>query len=235
MQKEKLEQVITNFDRLYITDLYDEEDAPDGTDNEMHWDNLMYVVKADDVAYGASKVVFWFNDIKDYVIKVPIVGDYNDFDEEYEDYSHAYAGLVEYPDYEPWDYCGSEEEIYNHIKTNNPNLAKFFAAVFFLDSNRHNVPIYAAEKVDRTLCHARPVDTSDNSKNKAKDTCNTYGYIGGLSRYAMELFYDQYPEEDVNQLFDFIMENCIDDLHGANLGFNKDGKLVIIDYSSFNH
>ncbi len=233
MSQDNFTEIVNCFDSIYLTDLYDQEDAPDGVEGDIYWDDIACRVNAADVSYGASKAVFWFNNLDKYVIKIPIIGDYDSFNESYRDYSGAHFSLDTKSDYEDWDYCAAEESAYNYIKTHNPNLAKFFAAVFYLNSNSHGVPIYAAEKIDRTLHNTWFLETSDNSKSKADEVRNAYGYIGGLSHYAISLFYDQYPENDVNELLNFILYAGMDDLHGANLGLTNDGKLVIIDYSNF--
>lgn len=233
MSQDNFKKIVNQFESIYLSDLYDQEDSPDGIEGDIYWDDIMERVHADNVNYGASKAVFWFDELSDYVIKIPIMGDYDSFNEDYRDYTGAHFSLDTKSDYEDWDYCAAEESVYNYIKTHNPHLAKFFAAVFYLDSNSHGVPIYAAEKIDRTLHNTWFLETSDNSKHKADEIRNAYGYIGGLGHYAISLFYDQYPENDVNELLNFIIDAGIDDLHGANLGLTNDGKLVIIDYSNF--
>ena len=235
VQDELYNKIKDRISKLYLSSLYDEDDNPEIYEDE-HWEDLRWSIKADDVAWGASKVVFWFDDIKDYVIKVPLQGRYEDYNEDYQDFCNAYPSPA-FGDkyyYASWDYCGAEAHIYSFIKENYPNLAQFFAATFLIGENDHGVPIYAAENIKGgkgTSAHWK--DASDASENKACLTIDTYGSCGGLSPHILALMYDQYDENDVDDLMNFILEYHIDDLHSGNIGFNQEGKVVIMDYSGF--
>ena len=232
MQEELFSKIEYTVNFIYPSDLYDEDDNPDMYEDE-HWDELANYLHADDVAWGASKVVFWFSHIKDYVIKVPLMGYYEDDVEDHIKFRNAkFDSNSKYAD---WDYCGAEAEIYNLITEKYPELAKFFAATYFIGINRHNVPIYAAKRVTKKYDWDIENESkiSSTSYTKARKIVETFGRCGGLDENIISLFYEQYDETEVDAFLDFIMTYHIDDLHSGNIGVNEDGKIVIMDYSGF--
>ena len=50
--------------------------------------------------------------------------------------------------------------------------------------------------------------------------------------FIVDMFKD-YPDEEVAGVFNFIDEVGIEDLHGSNCGYNKDGLVVFTDYSGY--
>lgn len=181
----------------------------------------------DEVAYGMSKYVIFFDD--DSVIKIPFNGEwfYNcDCEEE---------GGEEYyfDEFYCKDYCAVEEEIYN--RAYNEGLEMFFAATEFIGTGKCGKPFYKSERVlcldsDEGYDFAKRHNPSQGSKDKAnKHACQTPLPFGWLARA-----YEYYEEALVDRLIEFIDENNIDDLHDGNLGFRKDGAPVLLDYSGFN-
>ena len=90
MQDELFEKIKYTIDFVHPSDLYDEEDNAELYEDE-HWNELVEYLQADKVAWGASKVVFWFQQIKNYVIKIPLMGCYEGYEEDYVKLTEAIA------------------------------------------------------------------------------------------------------------------------------------------------
>jgi len=231
--EEAAQRILQRLDRLYWNDMYNEYEPEDCED---HWENMRYCVKADKYNYGASKVVFHYKEMEHFVIKMPIMGCWEDEEEEYQDYSHA-TSLCSPEDetwYDCWDYCGVEAETYAYIETHLPQLTKFFAATFFLGFTMRNIPVYVSQKVEETLDNVENIEISEQAKVKASSMCETVLYSVGFSEEVLGLFYDNYPAEEVSMLLDFLADKHISDFHYGNIGITAAGKPVIIDYSNFN-
>ena len=232
MQDELFEKIKYTIDFVHPSDLYDEEDNAELYEDE-HWNELVEYLQADKVAWGASKVVFWFQQIKNYVIKIPLMGCYEGYEEEYVKFTNA--KIHSNSPYADWDYCGAEAEVYAIIEKKYPDLAKFFAATYFIGINKHDVPIYASRKVtEKTIWDMQEeCKISGISRSKAAEFIETFGSCGGLTEKVISLFYEQYDEKDVDKLLSFILTYKIDDLHTGNIGIAENGKIVIMDYSGF--
>lgn len=234
MQIEEAAQVILQrLDSLYWMDMYNEYE-PEDCDN--HWDDMRYCVKANKYNYGASKVVFYYNELEQFVIKMPIIGCYDIDDEEYHDYE--FARSLCFPEqeswYECWDYCGVEAETYAYLESHAPQLTKFFAATFILGITINNIPVYIAQKVEETLLDTTEIQVSKQAQVQASSVPQSLRYSTGLDEYVLGLFYDNYIPEEVNMLLDFLAHKKINDFHYGNIGLTKTGRPVIIDYSNFN-
>lgn len=165
-----------------------------------------------DYASGSSKVVLFFNNIKDFVIKMPL----NGLDED-----HTLSK----------DYCELESQIYK--KAIASNVQDMFARTFFVGmfGKNQDIPIYAAEKVDE--CCNTDIE-SKCPKIKAKRTiekCNNYYNFGSLEVFMSICM--QYGVDAFRKLFKFLEVNNINDIRQANVGYRKDGSIVIIDYSGW--
>ena len=231
-EKEQIFNIISpKFNSIYISDCYDEEQNYDMC-SEDKYDDMLNQVGADDMDYGASKIVFWFSELKDYVVKIPILGRFDEWEEDYVDYSNAInedIGVRGYPD----NYCELEASIYNFAWQNYNNIAQCFAPTYYIGTTRNGIRLYVSEKVSKTLNHTRTKSVSENSTKKAQMLIDTYGrHPGGLSEYAISVLYESYTEKIVHDLILFIYNFGIDDLHGNNLGFLQD-RLVLIDYCGF--
>lgn len=230
LQKEIFNFVNARFKYLYPSDCYDEDENTSCCDD--YFDELLEKVQAEDIAYGASKIVFWFHEIKGYVIKIPILGQYDYWKEDYVDYSQAIHEDIPMTSTNN-DYCGLEADIYHYIATQLPEIKSFFAPTYYIGTTDNGIRVYVAEKVQRTLSNSKYKSVSDNSCNKASLLRDTYGYLGGLSEHCIGLLCDYYSEILIDKLILFIYNFGLDDLHPGNLGYDKNNKIVFIDYSGF--
>lgn len=218
-------------DHLYV--YHDEYD-----DEESDWNK--YIKKccgARNYATGASKIVLFYKDIENWVVKLPFFGDYYESTGEYSDYCEADKYL---PICSDNDYC--EAEAYLTNKAIEYGVGDMFAKTYYL-GNLNGVPVYISEKIEETVASGRK-NYSYSRINSAKETqelFNFYSYEldeAGFSSYnepTLRFFVDQYGQKKTEKLIQFIMDYQIDDLHSANIGFDKCGKIKIIDYSGFHY
>lgn len=219
-----------NVDYLYI--YHDEYDNEESDWNEYIEENC----GACDYATGASKIVLFYNDIENWVVKLPFFGDYFESTGEYSDYTEADKYL---PVYNTNDYC--EAEAYLTEKAVEYGIGDMFAKTYYLGS-LNGIPTYISEKVEETVCgHYGHYEYS--RANSAQETQELYNFYSteldeaGLyyEQPTFRYFVDQYGQKKAEKLIQFIMDYNIDDLHSANIGFDKTGKIKLIDYSGFHY
>ena len=201
---------------------------------------------------GATKIVLIPNDSKkEYVIKIPFTGegcftsetdcegckqnhgacDYECGDYEQEEYneanfegaSDALRELEGSEDINYWDYCKTEEIIYNRALRNK-------AEKFFLESKNigeHNgIPIYIQKRAT-TVGVGNTISPSEDSINfSKKHVSRAYDIFPILEEY--------YGKESCLPLFDFLGGLNVNDLHNGNVGL-LDNKPVLFDYSGFHN
>lgn len=190
-------------------------------------------MNAQQVWYGASKCVFYFEEYPKVVFKIPFRGEgHFYFDEISEEYVYNTFDIAEYFEgaslaSEPWDYCEQEQKVYELAE--EAGLNYFLAKTFKLCTyNGH--PIYVsqyAEDVDNIK------ECSEGSRKIARDYVereNDYAF----SYSALGNFLDQYDNDAVYRLLSFFRTHNLRDFHCGNLGYSHDGKLIIVDYSDFN-
>ena len=239
-EKQRIFDILApKFAYLYPDNCFDEEENEDYYDGEDHWMQVCDIIGADGFEFGASKVVFFFSEIPEYVVKVPILGTYDSYEHDYIDYSQAVPMTKELADYcnNNWnDYCGLEAGIYGYIMANFSKLAKFFVSTEYIGTTSNNINLYVSKKVRTYYAYdcEHNFEISKRSQESAKLIFDTYNRIGGLSSSFLCCLCEQYPEEDVWDLVDFIKDCYIDDLHSQNVGFDENDNPVIMDYCGFN-
>lgn len=192
---------------------------------------------------GVSKVVI-IPKQSAYVIKTPLFGDLyypeefnSETDEYYYDYDNpkfsvyegAYYGGADELDHS--NYCELEEFLYNLAE--DYNVAEMFAKTEFFCYGKNNRPMYLSEKCRPFSWDDR--EPSENSKTivRTNISSKTPGWRR-MDSFIAALFVDDYGVEKTNELFEFIADHNIDDLHSGNIMFSeKTGKIVISDYSGF--
>lgn len=193
------------------------------------------------VNHGMSKMVI-VSSLIDCVIKIPLTGVYypewplDDDDEpmydeepEYNFDAFAYGG-GEYED----DYCAVEYNIYENMLEENPEFEFLLAKTEFY-KQINGVKYYLQEKCrcdhdyewsSKTMNSASEKDIED-SRNIIKE-CRAFRSLP----WCVALV-EEYGVDVMKKAVDFIFNAHIDDLHGGNFGFTKNGKPIIIDYSGF--
>lgn len=191
-------------------------------------DTLWSDPKIYDVKYGCSKAVLFYGYLDNYVLKIPYLGEYDEFSGQYNKFARASKD-------NPWDYCYVESKIYDMAC--EAGIEELFCGTKYL-CKIDGFPIYLSEKSDAAL------DEEGDNRLSSKDGIN---YIrskrrekekkflycpGDMEDNLIGLFYDSWGKELTDRLLDFLLDNNIRDCHTGNVAF-KDGKIRIIDYSSF--
>lgn len=234
-----------------------DEDDDDGEyipcDTNYSLYTLKKLVGASSVNHGKTKVVFSFNEIPEYVFKLPIAGyEYYAYLEDNDNYCFRYQeeyyggddcdaielsleratneDLVLYSRIlHPGDYCSIESIIYDQAC--KQNVQKAFAGTWFL-CEINGINIYVSEKCD-IGCNLYEGVNYKVAKSKA---CTPD--FDGYERYSLTCV-DIYKMivafgySFAIKLYRFIEEYNITDLHSGNLGLNDRGELCILDYSGF--
>ncbi len=196
---------------------------------------------ADNVAYGASKLVVALKACPDWVFKIPFQGSYLDYhgEKEYFPFYDVGKGLrlahrASF-DKDEWDHCYLESEITKEIEYNK-NIVDMFAKTYYL-GEYGNVPVYASERCDTDWYTGyRKVEKSAEYK-ESKTLCSSSAALkekrGELNISQQATFVLSHGLVAANAFFDFISTTNISDLHGANMAYDKDNKVRLIDYSGY--
>lgn len=184
--------------------------------------------------YGVSKLVL-IPDEYNFVVKIPFScmswTDYDEDDNEEDkiaEFQRAY--YIESGEY-GWDYCRAEAEFYEAAKVHR--VEKFFAPTIYIGDIK-GWPIYIQDK-----CLIFEESNSRYSHSQ-EDRCRSREKLDSMKiaservpiDFIVDMFKD-YPDEEVADVFNFIEDARITDLHGHNCGYNKDGLVVFTDYSGY--
>ena len=227
---EKLTPILNN---LSVNMLYIEEG-----DDMVDTDYISDICNADWVQSGCTKVVLGYDNIPDWVIKIPIFG-----------YKPYYFDEVDKPEEDEYiDFCNADyhnigcscnnyceaEQIY-YEQAVDQGLAKFFAGTYFL-FYINGIPVYISEWAGNNIFGIRwkfkDTESSDKASFLYECSRNTLEKAR-LHLSTLSYFVDEYGEDDVAELLSFIEFYQIEDLHNGNIGLDRNKKIKIIDYSSF--
>lgn len=234
--------VFSRFDMDYYSTYWMDEEEED---YDEAYEGLYSILdNVDWIAHGVTKLVIAFKDEPDYVFKIPFRGgkkvdweedpcDYVDVDY---DYKYAYANQYEVNNLSNWDYCGIEEYVYNQAV--EWEVEDLFANTFFLTGvvKPHlDFRIYASRRIKTPGFYESDKYISDASKECASNISKmSKAYTYRISDNMLAAFVEDYGYGMTTQFFDFINSLNVRDLHADNLGFDADGKIKVLDYSSFN-
>lgn len=184
--------------------------------------------------YGISKLVL-IPDEYSFVIKIPFsctsYTDYDEYDNE-EDRIAEFQGAhyVESCEW-GWDYCRAEAEFYEAAKVRG--VEKFFAPTIYIGDIK-GWPIYIQDKclifAESNLAYSHS-EEDRNRSNEKLDNMKIASERVPID-FIVDMFKD-YPDKEVADVFNFIDEAGITDLHGNNCGYNKEGFVVFTDYSGY--
>lgn len=184
-----------------------------------------------DWEYGATKLVLFFNDLPDYVVKLPFHSsgesddEYNEDDDEYDYY--WFEGADNSVDRS--DYCQTEVEVYHAAQERG--VEKFFAKTEYLYTHLSGERVYLQERCSiEDLEEIEALHPVESSKAITDKCGNRTKNING--RWLI-LAYEYYGEEKFVEFMKFLYDQNINDLHDGNLGMIN-GRPVILDYSGFN-
>ena len=166
---------------------------------------------------GCSKIVLFFDEYPDIVVKIPFDGIRDvDYEKDFEVTNERHF---------IHNYC--EEELDIWYEAIEANVEEVFAEEAYIGQYR-NISLYAAECCAMNYWYAVD-EPSEDSKAKAKKI--TDGIYSEVNEYIPTII-EQHGEEFAEKVFKFIEEFEIDDLHDGNVGF-KNGLFKFVDYSSY--
>lgn len=225
--RQRLQEFLTNKVEDYAnTDMcylwHEDEDDYDGYDD---YSDLAAACHADHYRNGVSKIVLFYDELHEWVIKVPIMGNYYEEEDYHEDFVASGYDSGN-------DYCRTEVEYCQEAI--NRDLAGCFALTFFV-CTINDIPFYCSERIAKEYHDVyKSIQRIDykkpNSLNYAKCICNSYArFEVPLTEKILAIFVDNYDEDIASQLVDFLVEYHIDDLHLGNLGLDSHNQIKIID------
>lgn len=212
------------FDNMYLSMYTDEDSSAD------NMDDFIMSIGTSSYEYGMSKVVLFFDEYEDFVVKIPVKGcivyEYDE-DEWIETEKHEYENAPTESKGD-WDYCHAEELVYRKAVTRG--VEKAFAETRCIGHTRSGYPIYASEKITSY--------TSNMTKKKQDrffEFIKSAGIICGmLGKYTVSELLNSYPVMFALDVVEFLRVNDIDgDMHSSNYLYDDDGHIVFVDYSDF--
>lgn len=158
------------------------------------------------VMCGASKLCF-VSDVSDLVVKIPFTS--TDF------------CAIEASNYRTGAYFNLERYLAGTTKWEN--FREFFPTI--------NFPVYFSEKMFCNIINGDYDNITYSSRYEGSkqnfDTFFTNSDVDYIIRF-------QYGIDVYQQLVDFCVECDINDMHGGNVMYDKNGNIRFIDYSGFN-
>lgn len=231
----EVRQQLINFlkERLWLPDgelyahYYGDEDP---FEDEDYYYTVAADCQAEHVFYGASKMVLFYPEFPEWVVKIPFKGEYYEEEGYFSNFSKAnkntYAGAE-------YDYCATEAFLAE--KTREAELGYLFAQTYYLFSF-NGVPIYVSENIDGGLL-GRGWKNKKQSVHAATDISSCCSKNLEASHFNFALlahFIDCYGEDAVLDLLSFVEQWNINDLHLGNAKIDNKGNVRLIDYSGFN-
>ena len=190
---------------------------------------------------GMSKFVFSFTNIPNYVVKIPFfkVYEYAKYEND-EDYEFEYEGAkfdvmnCSFGNEKGNDYCKFEQDLY--FSSFSYGIEDMFAGTFLSFTIDEKYPIYISQKASRLeyeeIYSNKEYDEDIVNSVKTIDKKYENKYLG-LSDEIKMMICEQWGSEKLDRLLEFIDTFKLNDFHTNNFGKNKDGKIVLIDYSGF--
>lgn len=210
---------------------------------ESVWESDFEFVKC-----GSSKAVFAVEGLDEWVFKVPLYGMVNylyDDDTEEGDVSYdAFEGAhknVEFPlvtkahewSHE-WDYCETEAVVTSYMEEHYPRLCPLIARTYYIGDIAPGMPLYVSERAEHGYYSGVASLKSDSSTYERSYEKAKFCHHGPqFCREFVALFIDSYGYDEANQMLEVADEIGFNDVYEANLGFDAEGRVHVIDYSGF--
>lgn len=216
--------LVARCESLGMDDCYYYQDDCECEDED-HFYDMQAACCADDVRWGASKIVFFYDDLPDWVIKVPFFGTYNIDTDEYYDFCRA-------NECGDGNYCQVEADI--ALDADREGVGACFAHTYYVTCI-NGIPYYASEKIEDTLLNSDEPQVSEASSSAAENLSESYDlYELSLCDEVLAMFIEQYGETMAENLLKFLYDQELGDFHRNNLGVDAEGRIKIIDYSDYN-
>lgn len=219
---------------LYNALIYsDEAEAGYEKDDEQYhlYNALKKKIGASWFEFGCSKIVFGFSELENYVVKMPFFGRWvEEYNSTTDDYDAVYKKYKHCSENNPNDYCRKENEVYKMLQEDG--LADLAFGTYFLFSV-DGIPVYMSEMCENCGLMASNCfpSVSKESYEKGEQKSKSNGYI--MYSDMIAVFIEQYGENIINKLLEFISKYGIRDFHNGNVGYDSTGRIRMIDYSGF--
>lgn len=214
-----LDKVSSSFNwSMCYMEYYSESD--DCSDED--FSGVCEACNANNYRSGVTKVTLFYNDLPDWVIKVPILGNYYEEDECHCDYECSGSEKEN-------DYCLTEVNYTQEAVESG--LGNCFAKTYYV-CTINEVDFYCSERVAKVYNEKYPYKskvsyTKPNSLQQAEQLMKNYDSF--LATEELALFIDAYGESIAKKLIKFLLDFDISDLHHGNLGFDANDHIKIID------
>lgn len=210
-----------NDDMCYIR-YYDESDDCGDED----FSDACFGCGADRYENGVTKITLFYNELTDWVIKIPILGGYYEQEDYHEDYEESGSEKEN-------DYCLTEVNYCQQAISYG--IEECMAKTYYI-CKINDVDFYCSEKVavvyhDKYPYRAKIDYSKPNSLQQAKNLMACYDSY--LDTQELALFIDVYGELVAENLIRFLFDFDVTDLHHGNLGFDVNDKIKIIDCSGW--
>lgn len=200
----------------------------------------------ENVCSGCTKIVIFLKNLPDYVVKIPLFGYHDIFDEEQ---SFCRAGkdfgrncpkeLLDAMRQSRNDYCGVEKCVYDFVETHYPDVAQCFCPIRKVGLLWGYIPVYVSDRVDsdaeddyyngnsfasgsKTFCDSRKKAESKGENNRM------------MSDDLKALFIDGWGDSIAKRFFEVVTKLGVPDIYDANIGVTyADHKAYLIDYAGF--
>ena len=234
---------LDNIESLYK--FHHMNDADDRIE-QYYEDVIKEINQFDDIEWvenGMTKMVFSFKDIPNYVIKIPFFESYEYEHKNYKNilkYSCEYDGAhvkvmnCDFGNENGNDYCKLEQDLF--FATFSYGIDDMFAGTYLSFTVDGKYPVYISKRADdcyydEIYCD-EPYDKEIVNSVEALQQKYYGEYMSFPEELQLKVCADWGPEK-LDKLLDFIKTFGISDFHAANFGKNKDGKIILIDYSGF--
>lgn len=238
MNKKLLSEIKDKFSCLELDSPFATTEMGESNfDIKSYFFRIFYPYGISEVKIGASKVVLFFKKAG-FVIKIPFEGyySYDKWDDTAEQDENDYTtwSFYEYTSVQNGNYIEEEIRLYDDT-IKKAGFSHLFAKNKFLCECANGIPIYYQEEM---IC-ADDMDYHEISKKdtrrldsifKRKSSWNSYlNYLPKtFILETIKLFGEDYTIRFCN-----FLDNNIDDLRSANVGFRKNGMPVVLDYAGF--
>lgn len=207
------------------------ESAVEGGGFEL-WSIAADIVGASSYNSGATKLVFFFDEFPEVVVKLPLLGDavYDAESGEFLKIENKYLG-AQYSSSTPGDYCSQEETLYLYAES--CCVEQFFTETEYI-CTCGELDIYVSKRADCKDVWGLGVSEETSKKARAfkKEIEDADSYLLFDDMYLDFLVEAGYELSSIMDLLTFIRDYEVSDFHSDNWGF-VDGKIRIIDYSGF--
>lgn len=209
---------------MFSDDELDEELwSADGGD-EYYYSHLTNLDGITDYDVGASKLVLFLDGVDDFVIKLPLHGAAYWY-ESLDGFDTMDKDVVE-----EWskDYCEQEAYIYSEFCYEDDDYVNMLAGTWYV-GNYGIVPVYVSEKVKNYGNCAASADSTSKAEEYIRESQD---YT--LGKDLLSVFIEHWGYKKAVKFSRLLRKHdADDDICSRNCGLDKQGRIVVLDYSGF--